>query len=265
MPTINVNGVNLYYEITGKGEETIVFSHGLLWSGQMFAEQVKYFQDGYRCVTYDHRGQGRSEVTASGYDMETVYQDAVALIEQLNLTPCHFVGLSMGGFVAMRIAARRPELLKSIILMETTADPEPNTFKYNILNAIVKLFGVKVVTHSVMKIMFGKTFIADNQRNELRQKWVKKLQSNQKTITRAVEGVITRKGVFDEIANISLPTLVMVGDEDVATIPEKSKRIHQQIKNSKLVIIKGAGHTSSVEEPEQVCKAMEEFLEVVKA
>jgi 3-oxoadipate enol-lactonase len=263
MPTLNVNGVNIHYEISGKGAETIVFSHGLLWSGAMFAEQVKLFQDRYTCVTYDHRGQGQSEVTNDGYDMETVYQDAVGLIEKLHLAPCHFAGLSMGGFVGMRIAARRPDLLKSLMLLETTADPEPNTFKYNILNAIVKLLGVKIVTQPVMKIMFSKTFLSDANKTEIRQAWTKKLQNNKKTITKAVEGVISRKGVFDEIANISLPTLIIVGDEDMATIPEKSYRMHQQIKNSELVIVKGAGHTSTVEEPVQVCKAMDTFLKRV--
>jgi pimeloyl-ACP methyl ester carboxylesterase len=260
MPTINANGANLYYEITGSGKETIVFSHGLLWSGEMFGEQIKYFQDRYTCVIYDHRGQGKSEVTPTGYDMETIYQDAIALIEGLKLAPCHFVGLSMGGFVGMRIAARHPNLLKSVILMETTADPEPFAFKYNILNFIVSLFGVKSVTNKVMPIMFSQTFMNDGERSKLREEWTERLQRNKKTITRAVKGVISRQGVFDEIAKISLPTLILVGDEDVATVPEKSQRLHSQIKNSKLVVIKNAGHSSSVEEPTQVNKAIDVFL-----
>lgn len=261
MPTINANGVNLHYEINGNGKETIVFSHGLLWSGKMFREQVKYFQDRYTCVTYDHRGQGQSQVPASGYDMDTVYQDAVALIEKLNLAPCHFLGLSMGGFVGMRIASRRPELLKSLMLLETSADTEPNKSKYNLLNFMVKLFGVKSVSRKVMPIMFGKTFMEDPQRANLRNEWKSYLEANAKTITRAVQGVIDRQGVFEEIAKITLPTLILVGDEDIATVPEKSQRIHKQIKNSKLVIIKNAGHSSCIEEPIQVNKAIEEFLD----
>ncbi|TAH18697.1 MAG: alpha/beta hydrolase [Cytophagales bacterium] len=260
MPIINANGANLHYEITGNGKEIIVFSHGLLWSGEMFAEQVKYFQDRYTCITYDHRGQGKSEVTPTGYDMETVYQDAVALIEGLKIAPCHFAGLSMGGFVGMRIAARRPDLLKSVILMETTADAEPFAFKYKILNTIVGLFGVKSVTSKVMPIMFGKTFMTDSSRSKLRKEWTEKLQSNKKTITKAVTGVITRQSVFDEVSKINVPTLILVGDEDVATVPEKSQRLHSQIKNSKFILIKNAGHSSSVEEPMQINKAIENFL-----
>ena len=102
MPHIKVNNVKLYYEESGSGTETIVFSHGLLWSGKMFAAQVEHLESRYRVITYDHRGQGRSEVTEQGYDMETVAEDAAELIKALNVAPCHFVGLSMGGFVGMR-------------------------------------------------------------------------------------------------------------------------------------------------------------------
>lgn len=260
MAYININGCNTYYEITGNGAETIVFLHGLLWSGDMYRAQVQYFKDHYRCVTYDFRGQGRSQVTDSGYDMESLYEDAVSFITQLNLAPCHFVGLSMGGFIAMRLAARRPDLLKSMILLETSADAEPNVFKYNMLSLIVKLFGVKAVSQKVMTIMFGQSFLNDNQRSELRDEWTEKLNNNPKTITRAVQGVIDRKPVFEELRNITLPSLIIVGEEDVATVPDKAKRIHSQIPRSVLHIIARAGHSATVEEPAEVNKRIDEFL-----
>jgi 3-oxoadipate enol-lactonase len=126
MPIIRVNGAALYYEEHGAGPETIVLAHGLLWSCRMFDAQVALLKEHYRCVAFDFRGQGQSEVTRSGYDMETLYEDAVALIEQLGCAPCHFLGLSMGGFIGLRLAARHPELLRSLILLETSADPEPS-------------------------------------------------------------------------------------------------------------------------------------------
>ena len=66
--------------------------------------------------------------------------------------------------------------------------------------------------------------------------------------------------MIDELGKINTPTLIIVGDEDTATVPAKSERMHERIKNSKLVVIKNAGHSSSIEEPEQVNKAVEEFL-----
>lgn len=262
MPYLNVNNARLYYEESGTGPETIVFSHGLLWSGKMFAAQVAHLKSRYRVITYDHRGQGRSEVTEMGYDMETLTEDALGLLNALQAVPCHFVGLSMGGFVGMRLAARHPEVIKSLVLMETSAQPEPaeNVPKYRMLNTIVKLLGVWAVKGAVMKIMFGQKFLRDKGRARQRKQWEKELASNRKTITRSVEGVINRQGVEDELRQIECPALVMVGDGDVATVPAKARYIQQHIPGAELLFIPGAGHSASVEEPEFVNQALEDFF-----
>lgn len=266
MPKINVNGVNLNYEESGQGDETIVFSHGLLWSSRMFDHQIAVLKDKYRIIAYDHRGQGQTEVTASGYDMDTLYEDAVELIETLNLGKVHFAGLSMGGFVAMRIAARRPDLLKSLILIETTADPEPkeNVPKYKMLNLVARWLGFGLVTKSVFQIMFSQSWLNDASKADEHQYWKQQLHNNDRIgITRAVTGVVNRKGVFDELAKIDVPTLILVGEEDVATVPAKAERIHQALQQSKLVYIPKAGHTSTVENPDVVNDALIDFLACV--
>lgn len=264
MPTIQLNNCNYHYDIHGSGPETIVLSHGLLWSGKMFHKQIEHLQDRYRIVTYDHRGQGRSEVTAAGYDMEQLYEDAVQLIEKLELGRVHFGGLSMGGFVAMRLGARRPDLVKSLILMETSAQPEPNKLKYNFLNTVVKLFGVKTVTGPVMKIMFGDKFLNDTARREELKKWTIELQNNKKNIVRAVSGVIDRAGVEEEIRQIKCPVLILVGTQDKATVPAKAEFIHERIPGSTLKYIEGGGHSACVEEPLQYNRAIEAFLNANK-
>lgn len=261
MPRANLNGVKLYYEEHGSGGETIVFSHGLLWSGAMFAAQVDHLKDRYRCVTFDFRGHGQTEITQDGYDMDTLTADARALIGHLDCAPCHFAGLSMGGFIGLRLAIRHPELLKSLVLMESTADPEPNIEPYKKLNIIARWFGLGIVANKVMPIMFGRKFLDDPDRSEERKHWKRVMIANdRKGITRAVDGVIHRDGVYDQIDRIIAPTLIIVGDQDVATVPKKSERMHAKIPNSQLVIIKGAGHSSSIEEPKQVNLALENFL-----
>lgn len=260
MPALNINGAEIYYEIHGSGPETILFSHGLLMSGKMFKAQVDYFKARYRCVVYDHRGQGRSEVTESGYDMDTLTQDAVGLMKELNLGPCHMVGLSMGGFVAMRMAARHREFLKSLILVETSAEPEPNKLKYNILKTIVGLFGVKAVVNRVMPIMFGQTFLHDPARQDEVDYWRGQILNNDKTITKAVTGVIARNEISRELSQVTVPTLVIAGDEDVATTLEKAKNIKLKIPQAHMAVIKRAGHSSTIEEPRQVIDAIEVFL-----
>lgn len=272
MPKLNVNGAEIHYQDSagsarlqrdGTGPETLVFAHGLLWSGRMFEAQVEALRDRYRCVTFDFRGQGQSEVTAAGYDMDTLAEDAAALIEALDCSPCHFAGLSMGGFVGQRLAIRRPELLKSLILLETSADPEPeqNVGRYRLLNFIARWFGLRPITGQVMPIMFGEKFLNDPARAEQRQALRRRLIANHRVgITRAVRGVIERDGTYDQLDRIRVPTLIVVGDQDVATVPAKSERMHQRIAGSKLVVIPGAGHTSTIEEPEAVNTALEDFL-----
>ena len=136
MPTLQVNGAELFYDERGSGSETVVFAHGLLFDGRMFDAQVAALSGRFRCLTFDFRGQGRSAVTPDGYDMDTLADDAAALIEALGASPCHFVGLSMGGFVGLRLASRRPELLRSLALVDSSADPEPadNLPRYRLLN-----------------------------------------------------------------------------------------------------------------------------------
>jgi len=266
MPDLAVNGASLHYEDTGSGPEAIVFSHGLLMRGEMFSAQVAHLSARYRCIAYDHRGQGRSAVTPGGYDMETLAADAAALVQALGIAPVHFVGLSMGGFVGLRLAARRPELLRSLTLIDTSAEPEPRekVGSYRLLGFIGRWFGYGLVVGRVMPIMFGKTFLGDPARAADRQRWRTFLLGNDRVgIQRALEGVLTRTGVESELANIDVPTLILVGDEDVATPPARAERIRAGIAGSQLVVIRGAGHSSTVEQPAAVAAAIGTFLDAL--
>ena len=263
MPYIDANGTQLYYTDTGGDGEVLLFSHGLLMSGKMFEKQIAHFAPRYRCIAYDHRGQGQSGITKTGYDMDTIAEDGAALIRALGLAPVHFAGLSMGGFVGMRLAARHPELLRSLILLETTGEEEPpeNLPGYRKLNLFAKLLGLGAIAGKVMPIMFGKSFLEDPARAQERALWQKRIGSSRRWgMTRAVEGVIERQGVMDELGKIETPTLIVVGEEDVATVPEKSEHLHKAIRGSELVRMPRGGHSSVIEEPELVIAAMEEFL-----
>ena len=263
MPKMNVNGANLYYEEQGAGQEAIVFGHSLLFSGRMFDDQVVELKDHYRCVTFDFRGQGKSQVTQSGYDMDTLTEDARQVIERLGCVPCHFLGHSMGGFVGIRLAVRHPKLIKSLILVNTAADPEvkANLPRYNLLNFIARWIGPWAVASNVMPIFFGPNFLSDPARKQARKKWRQEIVANHPIgVTRAVKGVIAREDVNDLLNKIRVPTLIIAGEHDVPLPPEKSKRMHACIPNSRLVIIPNAGHMAPVEEPEAVNAAVKEFL-----
>jgi pimeloyl-ACP methyl ester carboxylesterase len=263
MPTALLNDATIHYEDTQTGAETIVFAHGLLWSGAMYAPQIAALRDRYRCIAFDFRGQGRSEVTLGGYDMDSLTGDAIALIETLGVAPVHFVGLSMGGFVAMRVAARRPDLVRSLVLLETSAEVESRDkiASYRVLGTIGRYLGFGLVAGSAMRIMFGKTFMTDPARAAERETLRDALLKNDRVgISRALGGVIGRKSVEAELANVAAPTLVIVGDEDVATVPAKAEAIARGVGHATLVRIPRAGHTSTLEEPAAVTAALEQFL-----
>src|SRR5262249_35559725 len=92
MPRMQVEGGELHYEDTGGPGIPIVFAHGLLWSGAMYRFQIEALRGDHRCISFDFRGQGRSPIADSGYDMDTLAHDAAGLIEKLRAAPCHFVG-----------------------------------------------------------------------------------------------------------------------------------------------------------------------------
>jgi len=268
MPEVVIRGARLSYLERGKGPP-VVFSHGFLWSGRMFDAQVAALESRFRCIAYDHRGQGKSEVTESGYTIDELTDDAAALIQQLGAAPCHFVGLSMGGFIGMRLAARRPELLKSLSLVETSSGAEPpfKVVKYRALMAIARVAGLKPVSGAAMKTMFGRKFLTDPSRAGLRAEQQRLLEANslQGVLRTLKSAVVERPPIEGELSKIRCPTLVMVGDQDVATVPAKAERIHALIAGSKLVVIPGAGHTSSVEEPEAVNASLVPFIEGCEA
>ncbi len=263
MPELLVNGAKLFYEEMGSGPETVVFSHSYLVDGRHFAPQMQALRDRYRCIAYDHRGHGRSEATESGYDMENLYADAVGFIEALGCGPCHFVGLSTGGFIGLRIGIRRGDLLKSLILMDTSADPESEESlkQYNLLIFVVRWIGWWPVIGKVMPLFFAKKFLSDSERQDEVREWKRCItSSNKKAMVKFAKGIFGRAGVYEDLPRIKVPTLMVVGEEDVITPKNKAKRIAEKIPGAKLVLIPQAGHLCTVEEPAAVTAAIEEFL-----
>jgi 3-oxoadipate enol-lactonase len=265
MPYASVNGTRLYYEDTGPGStgETVALSHGLLWSTELFRPQIEHLRARYRVIAWDHRGQGRSDDDErETIGIELVTDDALALLDTLGAGRVHLGGLSMGGFVALRIAARHPERVRSLTLLETSAEPEPreNVPKYTLLAWLAKHVGLGLVADRVMPIMFGRSTLTLPERAELRARWQKRLVANRRTIVRAVNGVIAREGVEHLLPKIVAPTLIVVGDEDVATTVERARFLERGIAGARLVIVPLAGHSSTVEAPREVNAALDEHL-----
>ena len=259
----SINNTTLYYEDTGSGEP-IVFSHGLLWSADMYKEITSALAQEFRCISYDHRGQGRSgEHEAEEIGIDLLCDDAIALIESLNLGPVHFCGHSMGGFVALRLAKQRPDLVRSIVLCNTAADAEPaaKKFHYGLLNLFCRMFGPASVTDLVMPIMHSKKFMADKTRATERKAIRHAIATNRRSIWRAVNGVLNRPCQRETLNKINVPVLVLVGEEDRMRTSGEADLMVSGIANATLEVYPKGGHMLPVEEPAYVTEVIRKFIQ----
>ena len=120
--TASVNGTGLRVEEVGVGAGTVVFSPALWTNRELFDAPFAALSADYRCIRYDHRGQGDSGLGAHQpsrhlLGTEGLYDDAVALLDQLGIDTCHWVGASIGGFVGIRLATRHPDRVRSLVLI----------------------------------------------------------------------------------------------------------------------------------------------------
>lgn len=268
MTVIEANGIQVHITDTGPpagdpGAPTVVFGHGLLFSGHMFEAQIERLRASYRCVTVDWRGQGGTPATDDGYDMDTLSLDAASVIETLEVAPVHYVGLSMGGFVGMRLAARRPELLRSLTLLDTSAGPEdPAMAKQDrLLAKIYRIVGIRPLAGKVQQLMFGPAFLANPASKQHIDRWKDGVSAVERAgLVKAILGVVDRVPVSAELDAITVPTLIVVGEDDVATPVARSEEIAARIRGSELRTVKDCGHSSTVEQPEILADLIEDFL-----
>ncbi|TCJ95304.1 alpha/beta fold hydrolase [Nocardia alba] len=273
MPIITLDGVPIAYTDTGApagrpDAATVVFGHGLLFGGWMFRAQLESLQHDYRCVTLDWRGQGETPPTADGYDMDTLAADAVGLIRALDAGPVHWVGLSMGGFVGQRLAARHGELLRSLTLLDTSAHAEDpaKIGEYHRLALALRWFGIRPIAGRVAPHMFGPTFRASGTGRDVVREWSRRLTRIDRIGTRdAVHGVTERGAVDHELPAITVPTQIVVGEDDIATPPPHARHIASRIPHAQLHTIPACGHSSSLEQPEAVTALLRAFLASVES
>ena len=262
MPVVRANGAQLHYEDSGHGDEVLLLAHGLLMDHTMYAAQRRALEGRFRVIAYDHRGQGLSPPAEGGYDMDTLCDDAAQLIHALGLPSVHVAGLSMGGFVGLRLAARHPDLVRSLVLMDTSADAEPwrHALRFRAMQAGVALLGVRRFVPAILPLMFGASTLADPAQASMVAHWRQKLLRLPRRIVGPVGGVIGRDDVHGELAAIRCPVLVVVGEEDRTTPPHCSERLAAGIAGAELLRLPGCGHSCALEQPGVVAAAIEAFL-----
>jgi pimeloyl-ACP methyl ester carboxylesterase len=228
----------------------------------MFASQVAALRDQYRCVTFDFRGHGGSELTETGYDMDSLSNDAAAFIEKLDVGPVHFVGFSIGGFAGLRLAVQRQTLLRSLTLIGAAAiDGRDSSFTFKMLPFLSATFGMCPVTGSMMSYFFSPAFLEDPARQAEREKWERYIRSNRALgVSRAASGAIAQTSILPKLGKVHVPALVIRGELDGLIKEDVAKQTAAAISNARFVSIPKRGHVCNIEDPASTNAAIMDFL-----
>jgi pimeloyl-ACP methyl ester carboxylesterase len=266
MPTITTNGVEMYYIREGQGEP-VVLVPGLLFGAHHWQPQIDALKADHDVIAVDLRGQHHTQTTddPAGYDMWNQMEDVYGLIQQLGIAPVHYVGLSMGGFIGMRMALRHPEALRDLVLIDTTDLPEePEKVEmYEAFRKEVEGGGLENVAPAMPPIFFKAAYI-DGQPDKV-EEWLDELRAgNHQGTAHASRGVDNRDDVSDRTPTISVPTLVIHGTEDAAIEMDRAEALASRIPGARLETVEGAGHQSNVDSPDEISRLLRGFLAEIR-
>jgi pimeloyl-ACP methyl ester carboxylesterase len=258
MPERDIDGAKFYYTEQGSAaggqgaaKPPLVLVHGFPLDSRMWEAQVAALAPARRVVAPDLRGVGRSR-TDEPFTIESQGDSLRALL----------AGLSMGGYVALAYAKKYPGDLRGLILVDTKAEADTAEGKQarDKMIDLARKEGSKAVADQMMPKMLAKD--AAEQRPQAASALRRIMEScPPATIANALAAMRDRPDRSGELSSINVPTLVLVGDGDAITPPDVAESMAQKIPGARLVVIRGAGHMSPMEQPEQVNRAMRGFLD----
>ena len=261
MPRVSANGISTYYEIEGPENGPVVtLSHSLAAHSGMWAPQMPALvARGYRVLRYDTRGHGQTEAPDGPYSLEMLADDAAALLQALGVAKTHFVGLSMGGMIGQTLALRRPELLRTLTLCDTSSGYPPEAAAlWQDRIAAAEANGMEPNVEPTIERWFSPGFVLSNRpvidsvRAMIRNTPVKGYVG--------CSHAIARLALTDRLSGITVPTLIIVGEDDPGTPVAMSRTIHERIAGSELVILPTARHLANMETADRFNEALLGFL-----
>jgi 3-oxoadipate enol-lactonase len=251
--------IEIGYDDVGAGLP-LVFIHGFPHNRGLWSPQIGALVDHCRCIAPDLRGFG--ETTAAGpYSMDQYADDVAQLISRLEVSRVVIVGLSMGGYVAFAFWRRYKDLVRGLVLADTrsTADTEEAKRKRYELIALAQERGSDAVAAAQITGMLGST-TRENHPDIVERVRQMLAAAPVEGVIGALKAMIDRPDSTPTLPTITVPTLVIVGEEDVLTPPKDARAMHEKIAGSRLELIRGAGHLSNVERPAAFNHVVSEFV-----
>ncbi len=256
MPHAMSNGVRLYYEMEGEGEPLVLLHPvGLdltCWDGQ-----VPEFGRRFRVLRVDLRGHGRSDVPPPPYTLQAFAADVAGLLSALQVAPAHVVGLSLGGMVAQILALDHAAAVRSLVLADTNstlpAEGRPAMVERG---EAARRGGMASVLETTITRWFSEGFLESEVVARCRQR----LLSDSVTGWAATWRAISELGTEPRLKEITVPTLVLTGEKDVAAPVARARAMAALIPGARLEILSGAPHMAPLEQPAAFNAAVIEFL-----
>ena len=258
MPTVNANGVDLFFDLAGpKGLPTVVFSNSLGSTIEMWDGIAAALAGRFRVLRYDTQGHGRSGSRDQPTTMDDLAADLGGLLDALDIRQAHVVGMSLGGMTAQTFAVLYPERTASLVLMATAAHLPPPDFWMQ-RAATVNELGPEAVVDTIVPRWFTPGF---QERDPAAVRRIRDLflESERHGYGRCCEA-IAGMDLRQRIKAIAAPTLVMVGAEDFVTPLAMAEDIRSRITGAEMVVLSDCAHLMSVERPADSARHLAAFL-----
>lgn len=254
-------GCKLFYEEHGQGTP-VVLIHGLGSSALDWEMQIPALAAHYRVVAMDVRGHGRSQKPHERYSIAGFADDVAALIEHLQLAPVHLIGISMGGTISFQFGVDRPQLLRSLTIVNSVAEMKANT-PANCLMIVMRWTMSRLLSMDTIGKTLAKKLFPKPEQAGLRRKVEERWRYNDKRPYLAALNAIIGWGVRERLARITCPTLVITGDRDYYPISLKQAYV-DELPNARLLVIKDSRHGTPFDQPEDLNRGLLAFLQEVE-
>lgn len=261
MTTIERDGARISYTDEGTGP-AVVLGHSLLCDGRMWTPVLPALREGRRILNVDFRGHGGS-TAPRGFTLEDLALDWLAILDREGIDRAVLCGLSMGGMTALRLALRAPDRVAGLILLDTSAGPQPlvEQVRYRAMAEVLRYVGfARVLFPAVRRAMFGRTSLGERQALVAEQE-ARIREHDPRQLYHAVRAVLERSSVRAALPRIDVPALVVVGEEDGATPPANARTLADGLPQARLETVPRAGHLSVIEAPDRVGPLLVGFLD----
>jgi len=248
------------YDDDGAGRTLLLF-HAFPLSRTMWEEQTRALAGTCRLLRTDARGFGGSRPAVGGLTMDDIADDGARLLDHLGIATAIVGGCSMGGYAAFAFVRRHPGRLAGLYLQDTKAlaDTDEGRANRKALAERVLAEGAPAAADALLPRLVGET--THRERKDLLARLrASVLATPPSAIAAALEGLGAREDSRPTLASIRVPTLVLVGEEDVLTPPAEAEAMAAGIADSRLVRVPRAGHLASLEEPDSVNVALADFV-----